>query len=64
MVEIEDLFQKLSVEIIDEVQLPIPDIVILICKQKAVIFHLFFSLLGRLRVSFLKVLNKLIVVLV
>ena len=58
------LFEQFSVEVVDEVTFPIPYVIILVCQQVLMVFHLLFCRLCGLWVSFLQVCNQLCVVLI
>lgn len=64
LVEIEDLFQQLSIEVVYQIELPIPDVIILVSQEETVILYLLLSLISGLGVSLLQISDQLIVVLV
>lgn len=62
--EVKYLFEQLSVEVVNEVTLPIPYVIVLICQQVCMVFQLLFCLLSCLWISFFQVCKQLCVVLI
>lgn len=58
LIKVEDLLKQLPIEVVDQVQLPIPDIIILVCQKKTMVLDLFLCLIGCLRVSLLQIGNQ------
>jgi hypothetical protein len=53
LVEVKDLLKELPVEVVDEVEFPVPDVVILVGKEEVMRFDLLLCLVCCLRISFL-----------